>query len=357
MTTKDVLALALEALESSHEWLQNYDYSGDYPETELCQRNIDAITAIKQAQQAQAEVMVDMTPPATARDKWMYEQGRLAERDPRTHVIEQAQDEGVCKGAWVLGTACGTCSKCIATKPQAPKQAITPETGNSSTLEASAITSGNGQAQEPVACGCCNGTGWVVRDPDIGTDQECFCCNGSGKAETESAPKQAQEPVYWECRYKESNQYTVNYGQWYPWERLTPRNGLETVENRVAEIQHYIDRGYSYELRALFTHPAPKQAEPAITAHEQRCADVATAMFRNREGIQEIKAAITEPVVKESLTVPAGYKLVPVEPTQEMLDAVVTTVDDHLLGPDAEKQYREDWAAMLAAAPTPPETK
>jgi len=50
-------------------------------------------------------------------------------------------------------------------------------------------------------------------------------------------------------------------------------------------------------------------------------------------------------------TAPAGWKLVPVEPTQEMLDAVVTTVDDHLLGPDAEKQYREDWAAMLAAAP------
>jgi hypothetical protein len=48
------------------------------------------------------------------------------------------------------------------------------------------------QAQEPVNCGCCNGTGWVVRDPDIGTDQECFCCNGSGKAETEPAPKQAE---------------------------------------------------------------------------------------------------------------------------------------------------------------------
>ena len=217
--------------------------------------------------------------------------------------IERVDDHGPRKKLVQRGIAAIT----------AIKQAITPETGNAATPEASAITAGNGQ--------------------------------------------QAQEPVYWECRYKESNQYTVNYGQWYPWERLTPRNGLETVENRVAEIQHYIDRGYSYELRALFTHPAPKQAEPAITAHEQRCADVATAMFRNREGIQEIKAAITEPVVKESLTVPAGYKLVPVEPTQEMLDAVVTTVDDHLLGPDAEKQYREDWAAMLAAAPTPPETK
>jgi len=40
---------------------------------------------------AQADVMVDMSPPATARDRWMYEQGRLAERDPRTHAAEQAQ--------------------------------------------------------------------------------------------------------------------------------------------------------------------------------------------------------------------------------------------------------------------------
>ena len=58
-----------------------------------------------------------------------------------------------------------------------------------------------------------------------------------------------------------------------------------------------------------------------------------------------------EPLAHPQATEPAGYKLVPVEPTQQMLDAVVTTLDDHLLGPDAEKQYREDWAAMLAAAP------
>lgn len=45
-------------------------------------------------QQAEAvplppQVMVDMVPPATARDRWMYEQGRLAERDPRTHAAPQ----------------------------------------------------------------------------------------------------------------------------------------------------------------------------------------------------------------------------------------------------------------------------
>ena len=49
--------------------------------------------------------------------------------------------------------------------------------------------------------------------------------------------------------------------------------------------------------------------------------------------------------------VPSGWNIVPTEPTQAMLDAVVTSMDDFLLGKEAEKQYREDWAAMLAAAP------
>lgn len=30
-------------------------------------------------------------------------------------------------------------------------------------------------------CGSCNGSGRMVRDPDIGTDQECFVCDGSGR--------------------------------------------------------------------------------------------------------------------------------------------------------------------------------
>ncbi len=36
------------------------------------------------------------------------------------------------------------------------------------------------EKQEPVACGNCNGSGRMVRDPDIGTDQECFVCDGAG---------------------------------------------------------------------------------------------------------------------------------------------------------------------------------
>jgi hypothetical protein len=43
-------------------------------------------------------LMVDMVPPATARDRWMYEQGRLAERDPRSHTAPQAQPDAVKPG-------------------------------------------------------------------------------------------------------------------------------------------------------------------------------------------------------------------------------------------------------------------
>jgi hypothetical protein len=39
----------------------------------------------------QETLMVDIHPPATQRDRWMYEQGRLAERDPRSHTTPPAQ--------------------------------------------------------------------------------------------------------------------------------------------------------------------------------------------------------------------------------------------------------------------------
>lgn len=56
-----------------------------------------------------------------------------------------------------------------------------------------------------------------------------------------------------------------------------------------------------------------------------------------------------------SRAVPEGWQLVPIKPTDEMMGAVVSSMDEHLMGKDgAEAQYREDWAAMLRAAPTPP---
>lgn len=308
MTTKDVLALALEALEKLAE---HGAYSLSIAEP--------AITAIKQA------------------------------HEPKVKLIPTAEEMGT---------------------PMQP-QAITPETGNAAPPEASAITAGNGQAQEPVqsererikaflhkhkasalpdgACDCCEGEGEIGGQFSGGV-QECPDCNGSGKA-------------------------------------------------------------------------APKQAEPALTAHEQRCADVATAMFRNRDGVEEIKAAITEPegydkfqIEKAVLTLiyaatfgsttryedgtptenrllqldcakylhslvsadefesayeftlrqfdampPCtrieGWKLVPIEPTQGMLDMARVALEEASRTMARHAADKAAYRAMLAAAPTPPEAK
>jgi len=40
---------------------------------------------------------------------------------------------------------------------------------------------------------------------------------------------------------------------------LVPRNALETVEGRVAEMKQYIATGYTYEIRALYDSPQQKR--------------------------------------------------------------------------------------------------
>jgi len=56
------------------------------------------------------------------------------------------------------------------------------------------------------------------------------------------------------------------------------------------------------------------------------------------------------PAIKESLIAPEGYKLVPVEPTKEIMEAAISVYDVW-----AWRNFQQMWAAMLAAAPTPPE--
>jgi hypothetical protein len=70
-----------------------------------------------------------------------------------------------------------------------------------------------------------------------------------------------------------------------------------------------------------------------------------------QKAIEFVLAMLEAP---QSSTAAMGWRLVPVEPTKVMLDAVVTSMDEAFHGLDAEKQYREDWDAMLAAAPLPP---
>lgn len=82
--------------------------------------------------------------------------------------------------------------------------------------------------------------------------------------------------------------------------------------------------------------------------HSRYYAQTAAALQAVKDALAAGQATAAQAVV------PAGWNLVPTEPTQAMLDAVVTSMDDFLLGKEAEKQYREDWAAMLAAAPAQP---
>jgi len=64
-------------------------------------------------------------------------------------------------------------------------------------LQALAAPVQSAERGEPVWCGHCNGSGRMVRDPDIGTDQECFVCDGAGVL---AAP--VQEPVALEAVYE-----------------------------------------------------------------------------------------------------------------------------------------------------------
>lgn len=45
-------------------------------------------------------------------------------------------------------------------------------------IEESPMTTGACECKMP--CPRCNGSGWIIRDPDIGTDQECPVCDGAG---------------------------------------------------------------------------------------------------------------------------------------------------------------------------------
>jgi hypothetical protein len=97
-------------------------------------------------------------------------------------------------------------------------------------------------AQKP--CGNCKGSGWVTRDPDIGTDQECFVCGGSG-----AYPKEPeQEPVAWMnqldenffSKQKDTFTYSIPLytGPQRTWVGLTDEDFLEACQ--IAERGNYL---------------------------------------------------------------------------------------------------------------------
>lgn len=64
-------------------------------------------------------------------------------------------------------------------------------------------------------------------------------------------------PVYWEWRHLSTHPDTVDFEKWSEWKRVEARSAIHTIEDALAEFRTYIAQGYKYELRALYTHPAP----------------------------------------------------------------------------------------------------
>ncbi len=65
------------------------------------------------------------------------------------------------------------------------------------------------------------------------------------------------EPVYWEWRHLRTHPDTVDFGQWSKWQRVEARSAIHAIDDALAEFRTYIAKGYKYELRALYNHPAP----------------------------------------------------------------------------------------------------
>ena len=77
-------------------------------------------------------------------------------------------------------------------------------------------------------CGGCYGSGWITRDPDIGTDQECFVCGGSG-----ACPKEPeQEPVaikYW-------LQDTMESGRWVTTDNMAKATAEKMLSGEYGDV-------------------------------------------------------------------------------------------------------------------------
>lgn len=145
------------------------------------------------------------------------------------------------------------------------------------------------------------------------------------------APANARA-VAWEMRY-----WNSGYNIWGEWERITAEQHAEM------SAEHATDN--DYEFRALYAAP-PAQAVPEeITEDEQEEAVSEGYVDSFRGGWNACRTAMLAQPVSQ------GYKLVPVEPTEEMLAAAMNCDDvefnsDETFCVNFDNIYR----AMLAAA-------
>jgi hypothetical protein len=79
------------------------------------------------------------------------------------------------------------------------------------------------------------------------------------------------------------------------------------------------------------------------------------ALFHAAEVIDVLRAAIGASPAAEAVGVPAGWKLVPVEPTEEMVSAAMQgAVFDERTAAVMQIGLRKNWTKMIAAAPNQP---
>ncbi len=121
---------------------------------------------------------------------------------------------------------------------------------------------------EPVWCGHCNGSGRMVRDPDIGTDQECFVCDGAG---VPAAP--VQEPVVqniciecanadsWGLPDKPACQSCVSNSEWKPLNVSSKNPATPPVQEPAEVLGH---NGWGFPIKAA----APVQEDWGPGPHE-----------------------------------------------------------------------------------------
>lgn len=76
---------------SGLQWVRNINEGISTPAAALA--NLESSLVHCRAVTDNDRPILNIAPPATSRDRWMFEQGRLAERDPRTRAVEARQSE------------------------------------------------------------------------------------------------------------------------------------------------------------------------------------------------------------------------------------------------------------------------
>ena len=101
--------------------------------------------------------------------------------------------------------------------------------------------------------------------------------------------------------------------------------------------------------KILIDRSVVEQALGALNASMPHNNDMETEWPEHIAARRALRAALEQPDKGNPISVPDGWKLVPVEPT----DAMVHEISDNVSLMDFERGARDGYRAMLAAAPQP----